>query len=38
MPSKDLLERWTYLLSISGKNTKTIVLNEMLKELNKDKD
>lgn len=38
MLSKELLERWVYLLSISGKNTKSVVLNEMLRELNKGKE
>ena len=38
MPSKELLKRWVYLLSISGKNTKSVVLNEMLLELNKGKE
>ena len=38
MLSRELLERWVYLLSISGKNTKSVVLNEMLLELNKGKE
>lgn len=38
MPFRELLKRWAYLLSISGKNTKSVVMNEMLRELNKGKD